>query len=644
MFRRFRLVWFLGLALGLSLSSTGCRSFLRDQAMKDYPVKIKTVETFTSPNRYQWDFLYLKTLVEEVFPLKDRYFAPDKRAAMEREILQNLGRPDCSYETFVFSLQRYLAAFHCQHACIVENPRPVPLAAVYPFKIHYVSNELFVSNIGREYDRALVGQQITRINGRPIAEVEQKLFGLVSAESLCTKRASLELPPSSYSRPDVYGFVGVSSSVSNNIELEFVDHPPVLIAPSWKKDLQWQRAPCPPHPITSRTDHQYDCRIFPEQHFAYLQFNACFDKAAILDGLGMVKPWVRPIVRVWLGFQFRRQNPSAILRGIYDPERPFLKDYLASAIRDINQQGITNLILDLRYNGGGETELVKQLVYHLTRRDDLRDSRAFEYNLEAFAYYDPKGFQEFRSWYLKTYSAEPKSKQLLPTKENPFFARINNPNSPYYVAADRPVFEGNIIVLANQNTGSAASILTGLIQDNQLALIVGTTTANNPTGPTGMTPFILPRSGIMISLPTEYDERALPSNGDILQPDYWVEDSVADLEAGRDPTFERALELLSVNERKSGPLLEEDIHGAIAFLKALKEKGQQPGWSSHDKGEAALEAYSYFAPKSVTFNVRKHGDTSRYRYTVVRKSDAWELQKAWRTDRKGRTIENYSLP
>ena len=614
--------------------------------MKDYPAKIKTVEGFPPTNRYQRDFLYLKTLVEEVFPVEDRYFAPDKRAAMEQEILQKLGRPDCNYETFVFSLQQYLAAFHCQHACIVENPRPLPLAAVYPFRIHYVSNELFVSNIGREYDRALIGQQITRINGCPISEVEQKLFGLVSAESLCTKRASLELPPSPYSRPDVYGFVGVSSSVSNNIKLEFADHPPVLIEPSWKKDLQWQRGPRPPHPITGRTDHQYDCRIFPEQNFAYLQFNACFDKTAILDGLNMVRPWVRPLVRAWLGVQFHRKEPFDVLRGIYDPDRPVFKDYLASAIQDISRHGITNLILDLRYNGGGETELAKQLVYHLTRRDDLRDSRGFEYNLEAFAYYDPKGFREFRSWYLKTFGTEPKSKQLLPAKESPFFARITDPESPYYVAPDRPVFSGNIIVLANQNTGSAASILTGLIQDNRLAVIVGTTTANNPTGPTGMTPFKLPHSGIMISLPTEYDERALPSNGDILQPDYWVEDSIDDLQAGRDAAFEKALELWNLHPTKAGPLLDEDIQGAIEFLKALKTAGRQPGWSKHDKGEAALEAYSYFAPKSVTFNTRKHGEAACYHYTIVRTSNeaAWELQHAWRTDRKGRTIEKYTIP
>jgi hypothetical protein len=334
------------------------------------------------------------------------------------------------------------------------------------------------------------------------------------------------------------------------------------------------------------------------------------------------------------------------LRGIYDPERPFLKDYLASAIRDLDRQGITNLILDLRYNGGGETELVKQFIYHFTTRSDLRDSRGFEYNLEAFAYYQPEEFKKFRSWYRKQFGVEPQSKTLLPTQQNPFFDRITNAASPYYVAPNRPVFRGNIIVLANENTGSAAAWLTELLQDNRLATVVGTTTGNNPTGPTGMTPFKLPRSGILISLPNEYDERADPAKGELLQPDFWVADSLDDLHTSRDSAFEKALELLSPGQPTNGTLLEEDIQAAIKFLKTLKTTGRQPGWSARDKGEAALEASSYFSPKSVTFKIRKHGDRSLYHYTLVRKADEtdWELQQAWRTDRKGRTIERYTLP
>jgi hypothetical protein len=536
--------WLLSLGFVIALGSTGCSSFLAGQAMKNYPVKVKPVDGMAAPTRYQEDFLYLKTLGEEVVPLADRIFPPDERAAMEREILQDLGQFECTHETFLLSIRRYLAAFNNSHARIIYNPKLIHFTGFYPFRIHYVSNDLYLADIALEYQSSLIGQRITAINGQSISEVEQKLSSFTSAENPWARRTSLG--PFGYSRPDLYRIAGLSSSATNDLKLEFAGHPPVSIAPKWKGELQWHGVSHPPHPITARSEHQYDFRIFPEQNYAYLQFNACFDKTAILDGLEMVRPWVRPLVRAWLGFQFRRKKPANVLRGIYDPERPVFKDYLASSIRDISRLGITNLVIDLRRNAGGEGELIYQLLYHLTHRNDLRDLKEFQYNFEVLAHYSPKKSRELHSWYLNKFGTEPPSRQLLPTPEQdrPFFAAITNPKSPYYVAPDRPVFSGKTIVLVNQNTGSAASDLVGLIQDNQLALTVGTTTAGNPIGPTGMTPFKLPRSGVLVSLPTRFCERAVPSNGNVLQPDYWVENSLADIQIGRDAAFEKALELL----------------------------------------------------------------------------------------------------
>jgi hypothetical protein len=541
-----RLSWWLSLSLALSLGSTGCRSFLAGQAMKTYSVSIKPTDGLPAPNRYQEDFLYLKAFGEEVVPLLDHYFPPDKRVAMEQEILQNLGRPDCSYETFLFSIRSYLAAFNNSHARVIYNPREIRFSSIYPFRIHYLSNDVYVVDVAREYDRSLIGQRITAINGHPISDVEQKLFCFVNAENLWTKRKSLD--PFGYSRPEYYRLLGLISSPSNSLKVEFADHDTVSIKPKWNPKFQWHGLSRSPHPVTAPSPHQYDCRIFPEQNFAYLQFNACFDKAAILDGLRMVKPAVRPMVRSWLAIQFRRKKPAGVLQGIYDPDRPFFKDYLAASIRDINRQGITNLIIDVRRNAGGESALVGQLAYHLTRRDDLRGARGFNYNPKVYAYYDPKAYAEYRSWYVTKFGAEPAPKQLLPMKEEPLFGAVTDRKSPYYVPPDRPVFNGRTIVLANQNTGSAAAGFTHLMQDNQLAAIVGTTTHSNPTGPTGVTLLKLPRSKILVSLPNEYYERAVPANGEILLPDYWVENSVADVRTGRDAAFEKALELFHVNE------------------------------------------------------------------------------------------------
>ncbi len=129
-------------------------------------------------------------------------------------------------------------------------------------------------------------------------------------------------------------------------------------------------------------------------------------------------------------------------------------------------------------------------------------------------------------------------------QEAPFFSMVTYTESAFYVAPDRPVFNGMVIVLANQNTKSAAAWVAALLQDNRLAVVLGTTIDYHPTGPTGFTPFKLPHTGLRISLPSDYFERAVPAKGEDFQPDYWVEDTVEDVYAGRDAAFEKALELI----------------------------------------------------------------------------------------------------
>lgn len=101
------------------------------------------------------------------------------------------------------------------------------------------------------------------------------------------------------------------------------------------------------------------------------------------------------------------------------------------------------------------------------------------------------------------------------------------------------------------------------------------------------------------------------------------------------------------------------------FPEGLKEKGRLPGLSKDDTGATCLEAYASFGPqtgngkgvdyvraffnsdhKSATFGFQKNGGSSLYHYTVARasKDSPWQLQKAWRTDENGHTIEEFPVP
>jgi Aspartyl protease len=137
-------------------------------------------------------------------------------------------------------------------------------------------------------------------------------------------------------------------------------------------------------------------------------------------------------------------------------------------------------------------------------------------------------------------------------------------------------------------------------------------------------------------------------------------------------TFDFPDRTMYLKQISVGPLTSEisvKLHGsfraAAVPLLTLKQNGELPGWSKDDRGTARLGPYSQFIAESAkakggvyleaftrarvqsaTINLQKKGDPTIYHYVVSRaaKDNPWKLQKAWRTDRKGRVIEEYPVP
>jgi hypothetical protein len=106
-------------------------------------------------------------------------------------------------------------------------------------------------------------------------------------------------------------------------------------------------------------------------------------------------------------------------------------------------------------------------------------------------------------------------------------------------------------------------------------------------------------------------------------------------------TFDFPRQMMYLKQTSAGPLSDENTEAATEFLKALKGKGQLPGWSTNDEGTIYLEPY----PDFEAFDGQKNGDSSTYHYKVARASGGpWKLQKAWRANQNGSTIEEYPVP
>lgn len=105
------------------------------------------------------------------------------------------------------------------------------------------------------------------------------------------------------------------------------------------------------------------------------------------------------------------------------------KDKFEEKYNELKSKGIKSLIIDVRNNGGGLVDVVIDLAKLIV----------------------------------------PKDKTIMKTLDK-------NGNEEITISDAKDTITMKIVVLANENSASAAEILVGALQDNKLATIVGTTT------------------------------------------------------------------------------------------------------------------------------------------------------------------------
>lgn len=91
-----------------------------------------------------------------------------------------------------------------------------------------------------------------------------------------------------------------------------------------------------------------------------------------------------------------------------------------------------------------------------------------------------------------------------------------------------------------------------------------------------------------------------------------------------------------------GPLTDEDMYSVMEFMKEPGKRGRLPGVSKGDKGNL----YRGLSPGVETFIFHKFGDPSflNYQFSKTAEGGSWKLEKAWRSDENGKTIEDFPVP
>jgi len=520
----------LPLLLLISLLLSSCGVFLQKTGVKNYSPKEKI--THKGLNDYQYDFLYLSKLVEEGFPQLDSIFQKDEREIQIEQILSKLATVE-NNTAFIIQGRKYLSNLKNQHTNISLDQE---FKEVYPYVIYISLEDWYLLNLSKQYDSLHIGKKIVEINGLGSREVEKRLIDFTLAENKINQQAEIS-DLQLYNKPEYLKEIGLVKDNSESLKLKFEDNSEIdlsLISTDNKVavfDISFKE-----NQITQYKNETYLYKLYKEDNFGYIQFNRCHDKVDILEGIeSYVKPWLQPLARGYVKRQFNKDKPSKRIANFYNPHYPIFKDFVWEFIDSLNENKVENLIIDLRNNPGGNLTLGVQLIYFLTDKDTLKGFSEYAFTSDIYKKYFRKEYQK-----LKTKHPEgvPQRDLVLINSDLNLFSEITNENSNYFIPTTRPIFKGNIYILSNYRTGSAAAMLTTLFQDNDVGTIIGTSVGNNPIGATTYTPMKLPKTKAEISIASTYIERPKKEKGIIQVPDIWVEYSINDLINGKDPYLE----------------------------------------------------------------------------------------------------------
>lgn len=183
---------------------------------------------------------------------------------------------------------------------------------------------------------------------------------------------------------------------------------------------------------------------------------------------------------------------------------------LSSSFKNIKDNELKNLIIDIRENGGGNGNLINPLVDYLTDKPYITTSssqiKTSEATIKCYTTHPV-----FINAIEQARKAEKDSEKFLQFVdaflENPAGTITNFPKEEAVPTINENRFTVNLYVLTSRHTFSAATGFCVTIKDNKIGSIVGEETSDNPTDFGCIMLFELPNTKINIQNSTLYSVR-----------------------------------------------------------------------------------------------------------------------------------------
>ncbi|NVK52836.1 MAG: hypothetical protein HWD85_07860 [Flavobacteriaceae bacterium] len=461
--------------------------------------KSTTKETTFTKQALVNDFKVFRESLEEMHPGLYMYNSKEEMNTIfenaSKSILENM-----TGHEFSKILMRVVSKIGDGHLRVLPPKEELKEANLFPFSVTYRDNTFYIKEDYSESPiKDFVGAKIHSINGHSMQDFMQEYSSLASSDgrnetykhrSLSSTNNFSNAFSSVYGKQSIYELeyipMGKEKSKTIALTLQTKARQESIVANRYSK--------------TKDQESPLDFYISNDKKYAYLKI-ASFD---IRD----LKPTG---IRIWI--------------------------YLSDAFKQINDNNVNNLILDLRYNGGGEDVLGKLLFSYFTSKE--------------FMYYKSLTINnnEFKSIKYTDNPDLKMPKDGIKLNNYGTYDIIDHSNVGLQ-KPEKPFFEGKTYVLINGKCFSSTSEFLSMLHFHTDAVFIGEESGGGYYGNnSGFTPSInLPNTKIITAIPMFAYRMAVErythkDRG--LIPDYEIQPTIEDELNGNDVEFNLARELIN---------------------------------------------------------------------------------------------------
>ncbi|SFR52140.1 C-terminal processing protease CtpA/Prc, contains a PDZ domain [Robiginitalea myxolifaciens] len=458
------------------------------------------------------DYKLVETLVLDLHPGTYRYKSKSEiQAALDR--LKGAFSEPQTHQQAYLAVSRMMATLQCDHTKAgFNNQTPIINSIIHyqpdklPFTFRWFGDEMILKENASQQNELQRGTEIVAINGIPVGDIKREMLPYIGADGATDKNREYKMEINGYDfRYNAFDiFFPLLYPIENNqVQLEIrqpgeTDTKAITVTTLTREDRSALLASRYPDFPETR-DEMWSFEILPGEiaKLTLNSFGLMGWKAMTID----------------------------------------YKAFLDAAFSEIRNSGISNLIIDIRENNGGNDEMAIELFEYLARTMPA-------YDREGRTRY--KSFPESLKSHIRTWGDNPWYYELKPktamTEEGYYiFEEEGNRKK-----SKKPIYEGNTYLLTSPANTSLAFYTALRFKTQNLGVMIGGETGGNLNDINGgqIIFLTLPHSQIEIDSPVMggFSREPQPNTG--VMPDIVVPIKKEDLQQGRDVVLEQALALI----------------------------------------------------------------------------------------------------